>query len=123
MKCNHYFSLHPSFPQRIKSEQVSRHCRQHRRAADLRMHLVNILNTGQNPSKNNTWKDVVWDHRCTFLRCFTTLIPDENGPDMIEEEMFPSELYCLSLTHVMFVTSFLARWMEAPSQTSERNMM
>lgn len=51
---------------------------------------------------------------CMFLRCFTAVTPDENWPDEIQEEMFLTEVLFLNRTHVMFVTSFLALWLEVP---------
>lgn len=51
---------------------------------------------------------------CTFLCCFTVVTPDENWPDLIQEETFLTEVLFLSQTHVMFVTSFLALWLEVP---------
>lgn len=51
---------------------------------------------------------------CMFLRCFTAVTPDENWPDEIQEEMFLTEVLFLNRTHVMFVTFFLALWLEVP---------
>lgn len=51
---------------------------------------------------------------CRFLHCFTVITPDENWPDEIQEEMFLTEVLFWSQTHVMFVTSFLALWLEVP---------
>lgn len=51
---------------------------------------------------------------CTFLCCFTDVTPDENWPDVIQEETFLTEVLFLSRTHVMFVTCFLALWLEVP---------